>query len=189
MKYVLCTIVVGVCAVFIPFSAYGQQETQATDVQLTEPSVPDETDEAVSERDWWGQLHAAAHSCFDGGDFRVDLSGVAARTLGDQVQLTVPLYSRLDQQKRAQERGLFLEHGAGILAAMHEAKGKLAVKTEQAEVLRTVMLSSGLEGISAFFRIKEEIVVLEAQVEGAEMKLSGLIESCVSGKKGYVAGR
>ncbi len=182
MKH-LCTTVVGVCAVLIPFSAYAQQETQAADVQLTELSVPQETDVTVSGRDWWGELHAAAHSCFGGGDLRIDLNGgVGVQTPGDQIQLTVPLYSRREREKRKQERGLFLEHGAGILAAMHEAKGKLAVKTEQAEVLRTVMLSSGLEGISAFFEIKEEVVALEAQVEGAEMTLSGLVESCVSGR-------
>ena len=182
MKYI-CMIMIGVCAVFIPFSAYGQQGTQAAEVQITEPSVPDETDVTVSGRGWWGKLHAAAHSCFGGGDLRIDLNGgVGVQTPGDQVQLTVPLYSRRELQKQKQARGLFLEHGAGIFAAMNEAKGKLAVKTEQAEVLRTVMLSSGLEGISAFFRIKEEVVALEAQVEGAEMKLSGFIKSCLSGR-------
>ncbi len=182
MKH-LCTIMVGVCAVLIPFLAYAQQKTQAADVQLTEPSVPQETDVSVSGRDWYGELRLAAKKCHDGFDIRVDLSGgVAGQTLGNQVQLTVPVYSRRERQKRKQERGLFLEHGAGILAAMHEAKGKLAVKTEQAEVLRTVMLSSGLEGISAFFRIKGEVVALEAQVEGAEMKLSGFVKSCLSGR-------
>ena len=175
------TIVAGVCAVLIPFSAYGQLGVQGGEVQLTEPSVPQETAVTVSERDWWGELHAAACSCFDSGDFRVDLNGMAAGTLGDQVQLTVPLYSRREREKRKQERGLFLEHGAGIIGELRAAQGKIRVKREQATVLKSVMLQGGLSGIEAHFKIKEEIVSLEAVIEAAEMKLEGLVQSCMGG--------
>ena len=182
MKYVLCTIMVGICAVFIPFSAYSQQETQAAGVQITEPSVPQETGVTVSGRDWYGELRLAAKKCHDGFDIRVDLSGdVGARTIGDQVQLTVPLYSRRELQKRKQAKGLFLEHGATILSELRTAQGKIRVKREKAAVLKSVLLQGGLSGIEAHFRTKEEIVSLEAVIEAAEMKLSGLVQSCMGG--------
>ncbi len=188
------TIVAGVCAVLIPFSAYAQQGVQGGEVQLTEPSVPQDTAVTVSGRDWYGELRLAAKKCHDGFDIRVDLSsGVGARTLGDPAEsgmkLSVPLYSRREQQKQKQNRGVWLEHGAAILSELRAGQGKIRVKREQAAVLKSVLLQGGLSGIEAHFRIREEIVALEAQIEGAEMKLSGLIESCVSGKKGYVAGR
>ena len=181
MKYVF-TIMLGVCTVLIPFSAYGQQETKAAEVQITEPSVPDETYVTADERDWKAELHTAAHRCFDGGDFRVDLSGgMAARTLGDQVQLTVPLYSRRERQKRRLEKAAALEHAAGIIGELRAAQAKIRVKREKAAVLKSVLLQGGLSGIEAHFRTKEDIVSLEAVIEAAEMKLSGLVDSCMGG--------
>ncbi len=180
MKYVFA-MGAWVCAVLIPFSAYGQQETKAAEVQITEPSVPQETGVTADERDWWGQLHAAAHSCFDSGDFRIDLNGMAAGTLGDQVQLTMPLYNRRELQKQKQAKGVFLEHGATILSELKAAQGKIRVKREKAAVLRSAMLQGGLSGIEAHFKIKEEIASLQAVIEAAEMKLSGLVDSCMGG--------
>ncbi len=165
------------------------ERAQEGGVQITEPPVPPETDVTV-ERDYWAELHAAAHSCFDGADFRVDLSGgMAARTLGDQAQtgpfgevkLTVPLYSRGDRQKRKQNRGVFLEHAAGIIGELRAAQAKIRVKREKATVLKSVMLQGGLSGIEAHFRTKEEIVSLDAVIGAAEMKLEGFIKSCLGG--------
>ncbi len=181
MKY-LFTIMVGVCAVFIPFSAYGQQETKAAEVQITEPSVPDETDVTVSGRGWWQELHAAAHSCFDSGDFRIDLNGgVGVQTPGDQIQLTVPLYSRRERQKRRLEKAAALEHAAEIIGELRAAQGKIRVKREKATVLKSVMLQGGFSGIEAHFRTKEEIASLDAMIGAAEMKLEGFIKSCLGG--------
>ncbi len=194
-------MIVWVCVALMPWRAFAQEEiqdvsvrtpeqTQGEEVQITESTVPDETDVTVPERDWWAELHAAAHSCFDGADFRVELSGgMAARTLGDQAQtgpfgevkLTVPLYSRGDRQKRKQNRGVFLEHAAGIIGELRAAQAKIRVKREKATVLKSVMLQGGLSGIEAHFRTKEEIASLDAVIGAAEMKLEGFIKSCLGG--------
>jgi len=148
-------------------------------------------------RDWWSELRAAAVKCHGGWfDFRVDVSGgVASRTLGDvaesgpfaEARLTVPLYSRRERQKRKQEKGVFLEHVAGIIGELRAAWGKVTVKREQAAVLREAMLQEGLAGINAFFAIKEEIVSLDAAIEAAELKLSGFIEACLGKGTGVAA--
>ena len=108
---------------------------------------------SLDERDWWGDLQKAVKACFRGGSAR-------------------------EYERRKREKGRFLEHGAEIMRELREAQGKVSVKREQAAVLKQAMLQEGLAGIEAYFKIREEISSLEANIGAAELKLTGFIESC-----------
>jgi hypothetical protein len=145
--------------------------------------------------EWWSRLKRAADSCYDGREIRVDIQGgISGRTLGDiaesgpfvEAKVTVPLISRREKQQRAQEKGQFLEHGAEILGELLEKTARIGLKQEQAHVLKQAMIQEGLTGIEAYFKILEEIAVLEAKASTSELKLIGFIESC-GGEKNDVA--
>ena len=138
-------------------------------------------------RDWWGELRKAAASCFGGRNTTVEFEGgVGSRTLGEvarsglfsEFKLTVPLYSRRERQKQKREMGEFLEHAASILRELREAQARIEVKKEKAQVLQSVMIEEGLDGIESYFQLREEVVVLEEVAAAAKMKLTGFIESC-----------
>ena len=138
-------------------------------------------------KDWWGELREAAAACFGGRDIKVEFAGgVGSRTLGEvaksgpfsEFRLSVPLFSRRERQKQKREMGQFLEHAAEILKQLREAQERIAVKREKAEVLQSVMIEEGLEGIESFFDIKEEVAALETTAKAAKMKLTGYILAC-----------
>jgi len=138
-------------------------------------------------RDWWVELKKAASSCFGGRDIKVEFAGgVGSRTLGEvaksgpfsEFRLSVPLFSRRERQEQKRKMGQFLEHAASILRELREAQARIAVKKEKAQVLQSVMIEEGLDGIESYFQLREEVVVLEEVAAAAKMKLTGFIESC-----------
>jgi len=179
-----CSVVVLCAALLLPCAVVAGQ---------AEPTgMPSTSSGNNGKRDWWEEINRAADSCHGGWDVNIDVStGYSMRTLGNEARsgpfaearITVPLFSKRDRQRQAMEKGKFLEHGAGLIQELWEAEARIAVKLEQAEVLRQVMIQEGLEGIQAYFRMREEIAGLEAKVVAAELKLRGFVDACAKGKQ------
>ena len=137
--------------------------------------------------EYWNRLRAACRTCFGGLDVKVELGGGIERREFEsgprtgpftELRLSIPLYSRSERQKQRQAKGHFLEHGAGLIQDMEEARTLAIILAEKVKVLRQAMLEGGLEAIKEFFKIKEELAKARIAAKGAERKLRGWIESC-----------
>jgi hypothetical protein len=136
---------------------------------------------------YWEELRAACRECFGGLDATIEIGGGVERREFEsgprtgpfaEARLSVPLFSRSKKQLAREAERRYLEHGAGLIGELEEARALVAVLVEQGEVLNQSLLQEGLEGLHAYFLIRVQAEKARVTARAAERKLDGWIGSC-----------
>lgn len=175
MKIVFITLLLTA----LPFSAFAADsvETLGAEPQHDEMS--------------WPQIRAAVDHCFSGWNLTFDVSGgVEQREYqgdGDwesrtapfaEAKLTIPLYGAKKRREEQREHTRQLESLADMLAEVESGRAQLEVKREMATVLQKALIEDGAVGIERYYKIREEITVLEARIRAQERKLRAWVKLC-----------
>ena len=115
------------------------------------------------ETDYWEQLVEVSEKCFNETGLRLDL------------------ISWKDRQQQKMKVIQLIGIGGEVILEIEEAKLKLEVMHEEAEVLNQAMVQEGSQGIREYFEVKKDIAKTQAVLKAAQKKFDAILKVC--GKK------
>lgn len=140
-----------------------------------------------TEAEYWRQLKRTANHCYDRWLVDVTLGGGLEQReyeTGQQTapygvfRLTVPLYSVEKRMSAQEKKSKYLEHGAEVLKKYSQAAQMQLIQQEKADVLKATVVQDGAQGIDAYFKIREDAVKAQSEVDESQRVLEAFIGQC-----------